>query len=135
MEEGMKGEMDLTTAYKPVAIYYEAADTVEYLRGDVPCVYRRIDGFLTLALDMQKRELVGFRLKGFKNLYLTHLKQTLDKLDVDFIALVSVIERVIEMIGNEIFDEPERKEAYRQAREVARAEGVEISKRELPLAA
>ena len=131
----MTGEHSLSTPYKAVAIYYDAADTVEYMRRDVPCVYRRIDGFLTLGLEMGTKELVGFRLKGFKNLYLKYLKETLDRLDVDFIALVSVIERVVEIIGNDVFAEPERKEAYRMVREVARTDAVEMNKHELPLAA
>ena len=58
---------DLRAEYKPKAIYLEDADTVEYVKMDVACVYRRIDGFLTLALDLKSRELIGFRFKGFKN--------------------------------------------------------------------
>jgi hypothetical protein len=63
----------LSGRYVPVAVYYEDADMVEYIRQDVPCVNRRVDSFLTLALEMGSREPIGFRLKGFKNFYLHHL--------------------------------------------------------------
>jgi hypothetical protein len=60
----------LLSDYLPTAVYYADADTVEYVRRDVPCVYRRIDGILTLALDLHTREITGFRLKGFKNFFM-----------------------------------------------------------------
>ena len=91
---------DLTTPYVPVAIYLDDADSVEYVRRDVACVYRRVDGFLTLALDMKTRELNGFRLKGFKNFFLTRLKPRYKLLDDDFIPLVSVIEEAVQTIGD-----------------------------------
>ena len=68
------GLSDLRTPYVPAALYLEDADSVEYVRRDVACVYHRVDGFLTLALDMKTRELNGFRLKGFKNFFLKHLQ-------------------------------------------------------------
>jgi hypothetical protein len=124
----MKDEMsiDLRQEYKPVALYLEDADTVEYVRADVPCVYRRIDGILTLALDMKNRELIGFRLKGFKNFYIRHLQPTYKLLDSDFIPLVSVIERAVAIIGDEITTDDKRVTAYRQAREIAREDKVEV---------
>ena len=66
--------VDLHSEYVPKALYLADADTVEYVRSDVPCVYRRIDGILTLALDFHTRELIGFRIKGFRNFFLNHLK-------------------------------------------------------------
>ena len=70
----------LESAYIPRAVYYADADTVEYVRRDTPCVYRRIDGILTLALDLHTREITGFRLKGFKNFFLNHLKPNTNSL-------------------------------------------------------
>ncbi len=77
---------------------------------------------------------VGFRLKGFKNVFFKHIKPRLRLLDTDFIVLVSVIEHVVEAVGSELFDE-QKKEAYRQAYELAWQDKVEVGKHELPLAA
>ena len=117
---------DLTTPYRPCAIYLEDADSVEYVRRDVPCVYRRVDGFLTLALDLRTHELLGFRLKGFKNFFLKKLQPKYKLLDDDFIPLVSVIEDAVQLIGDEFTRDPERRTAYRQARQMAHDDSVAI---------
>lgn len=44
--------------------YYEEADMLEYVTRDGPHVFRRVDDRLELALDMDTREPVGFRLMG-----------------------------------------------------------------------
>src|SRR5215510_8087817 len=88
---------DLHARYVPVAVYYEDADTVEYIRDDVPSVNRRIDGFLTLTLDMISRKPIGFRLKGFKNFYLRHIKGQEAEDREKFLRLVAVIEKYIEV--------------------------------------
>jgi len=117
---------NLSAPYRPSAIYYEAADSVEYVRADRPCVYRRIDGFLTLAYDMTDRsELVGFRLKGFKNFYLSHLAPV-----GDFVSLVGALERALTEAGNCAFEAGERETAYNQAREIALEDKVAL--RDLP---
>jgi len=118
--------LDLHSQYVPTAIYLSDADTVEYVRRDVACVYRRIDGILTLALDLKTRELVGFRLKGFRNFFLTHLKPKYQFLDNDFIALVSVIEQAIQIFGEKYCADQERIEAYRSARKMAHDDRVSM---------
>src|SRR3981189_4017225 len=110
---------DLHSVYQPVALYLDDADSVEYMRRDVACVYRRVDGFLTLALDLKTRELTGFRLKGFRNFFLTYLKPRHELLDDDFISLVSVIEQAVQVMGDKLVGDPERQDAYRQARKMA----------------
>lgn len=122
---------DLTTPYVPAAIYLDDADSIEYVRRDVACVYHRVDGFLTLALDMKSRELNGFRLKGFKNFFLTHLQPKYKLLDDDFVPLVSVIEEVVAVIGSEVTKDPERKSAYREVKKMAHDDRLAIE----PLAA
>src|SRR4029077_2594532 len=72
--DGATSNIELHARYTPVGVYYEDADMVEYIRKDVPCVNRRIDDLLTLALDMESREPIGFKLKGFKNFYLHYFK-------------------------------------------------------------
>jgi hypothetical protein len=100
-------------------MYLDNADSVEYMRRDVACVYRRVDSFLTLALDLKTRELTGFRLKGFRNFFLNHLKPRYSLLDDDFISLVSVIEAAVQVMGEKLVTDPERQDAYRQARKMA----------------
>lgn len=119
---------NLTTPYSPVALYFEGADTVEYVRRDGPTVYQRVDEFLTLILDMKVREeLVGFQLKGFKNFYLQD--DVRSRLGDDFLSLVGLLERAITRFGDGVFDD-DRKEAYDRARDLALEDGVKL--RDLP---
>ena len=127
----MSGEIplhaaNLSTPYRPVAAYYEGADSVEYIRQDVPALYTRIDEFLTLIYDLRRRDLlIGFRLKGFKHFYLSHLRSV-----GDFVSLVGAMEQALSVVGDNVFDEQERRRAYAQAREIALADGVAL--RDLP---
>ena len=120
---------NLSASYRPAAIYYEEADSVEYVRADRPAVYRRIDGYLTLIFDMSDRsKLLGFRLKGFKNFYLSHLASMRD-----FVTLVGALERAVTEAGNYAFDADERRNAYNLAREIALEDKVAL--RDLPYVA
>ena len=122
---------DLHAQYVPTALYYTDADTVEYVRRDVPCIHRRIDGILTLAFDLHTRELIGFRVKGFRNFFINHLKPRYKMLDGDFIALVSVIEEAFQLVGDKVCPNEESIEAYRRARKIAHDDRVALE----PLAA
>lgn len=124
--------VELRAGYLPSAIYYADADTVEYVREDVPCIHRRIDGILTLTFHLQTRELVGFRIKGFRNFFINHLKPKYKLLDGDFIPLVSVLERALEVVGNSVCPTAASLEAYRKARRMAHEDRVAL---EEPLAA
>jgi hypothetical protein len=124
---------DLSAEYVPAAVYLDDADSVEYVRRDVACVYRRVDGILTLVLDMKTRKLNGFRLKGFKNLFLKHLQPKYKFLDDDFLSLVSVIESAMQIIGDKLTNDPTRKAAYHEARRMAHEERVSIEHK--PIAA
>ncbi len=118
--------MDLNSEYKPCAIYFEDADMVEYVRADVPCVYRRVDEFLTLAYDIFSRDtLVGFQLKGFKHFYLSQLKPSQDALHADFLPMVTAVEKAIGVIGDKIFD-AEKRSAYSSALKMASEDGVTL---------
>jgi len=131
--EGATSKTDLTGRYLPVAVYYEDADVVEYIRQDVPCVNRRIDEFLTLALKMDGREPIGFKLKGFKNFYLHYFKDDAQRDDRErFVTLVKVIEKATEVLGNEMFEE-DRRAAYEQAHKIAEEDNAALH--ELPDAA
>jgi hypothetical protein len=128
-------DMSLSATYKPVALYYDDADSVEYVRRDSPCIYRRIDETLTMVLDMENREAIGFRLKGFKNFYLRKLKPSMEQLDDgNFVFLVTVIERLVAEMGERHFEQDgERKKAYATAAKMARNDRVELH--DLPAAA
>ena len=126
MTERRITSLDLHSQYVPSAIYLADADSVEYIRRDVACVYKRIDGILTLAFELKTREIVGFRLKGFKNFFLNHLKPKYQFLDNDFIALVSVIEQAIQIFGERYCADQERIEAYRSARKMAHDDRVSL---------
>jgi hypothetical protein len=121
-------DMSLSAAYAPVALYYDDADSVEYVRRDSACVYRRIDETLTMVLDMENREPIGFRLKGFKNFYLRKLKPSMEQLDDgNFVFLVTVIERLVAEMGDRHFQQDEeRKKAYAMAADMARKDRVEL---------
>jgi hypothetical protein len=118
-------------AYIPVAVYYEDADNLEYVRRDVPSVYRRIDDLLTLILSMDNREPVGFQLKGFKHFYLRYIKDKFNEDSYDFMELVVVLEQAVRMLGNEVFSEQERLSAYAKAQDMAKEDEVQFSKTEL----
>ena len=110
----------------PAAIYLNEADMIEYVRSDTACFYRRVDGFLTVAYSTKTRDLVGFRVKGFKNFFLKHLQPKYKLIDADFIPLVSVIEQALEVVGEEVTEDPPRREAYRKVRRMAHDDRVEI---------
>ena len=113
------GHFGLRRRYCPKAKYYALGDFIEYVRADKPYIMRRIDEFLTLALDIETRRPEGFRLKGFRNLFLNHLKPRHRLLDEHFVALVYIIEVAASRIGNEAFPNEEAKSAYREAYNMA----------------
>lgn len=117
---------DLAAEYARAAIYLDEADMVEYVRSDTACFYRRVDGFLTLAYSLKTRELIGFRVKGFKNFFLKYLQPKYKMIDADFVPLVGVIEEVLGVVGKEVTSDPPRREAYRQVRRMAHDDCVEI---------
>lgn len=119
------GNIAFSGSYNPSAIYYEEADSLEYVRKDAPSVYRRIDEFLTLVLSMDDREAIGFKLKGFRNFYLRNIKNKIKNDSNDFFELVIVIEEILSKLGDEIFTE-EKRIAYRSALDIAKNDHVEV---------
>ncbi len=112
--------------YRPAAIYYEQADSLEYLREDVPNVHRRIDQFLTLVLSMETRTPIGFRLKGFRNFYLRYLKPKYDLQDQHFPLLMDILQDAMSVDGEAIVQAAERSVGYRQALEIAQVDNVKV---------
>ncbi len=104
--------------YEPIAVYYEDADSVEYVTKDVPSVHRRIDELLTLILSMNNREPIGFRIKGFRNFYLRQLTPKYDFSERDFVTLIDILQEAVKYLGDGLF-EKERRDAYQKAMRIA----------------
>lgn len=122
-------EFDPQAAYARAAIYYEDADAVEYVRRDGSTYSDRVDENLTLVYAATGDELIGFRLKGFKNMYLRDRAHHL-RLGIDFYSLVGALERTVESIASDVINNPERRDAYRRAWQIALADSVAL--RDLP---
>jgi hypothetical protein len=120
----------LGQSYKPSAVYFLDSDCVEYVKEDAFCIYDRIDSFLTLILDETQRNVVGFKLKGFKHVFDRHIKPRHPELqNCEFIDLVSMIETAFTDLGNQVFsiEEDERERAYMAARKLAANDNVKLA--------
>ncbi|MCZ7854828.1 hypothetical protein [Agrobacterium salinitolerans] len=125
----MKVDLIASKDYEPAAIYNEDSDSLEYLRLSMPSLYRRVDSRLTLVLSLEDRSIIGFKLKGFKNLYLRKLKSTLGARCPEFIELVDIIQEMTNTAGAALFEE-QQKIAYSSALEMAAKDNVHV--RDLP---
>ncbi len=119
----MAPDYDIALPFAPVALYFHESDLVEYVREDACCVYKRIDETLTLALEMDSRLPVGFRIKGFRNLCDKILKSH-GVGGEHFIQLVAVIEKITLEAGNRLF--PDALRGYKAAEDIARADNVTL---------
>jgi hypothetical protein len=119
------GRLDSVGSYKPVAIYFQESDCLEYVRSDIPTIYRRVDEFLTLIVSMEDREPIGFSLKGFRNFYNRKIATKDPSRRTEFFTLVCLIEEIFGDLGDGIFSEDKRV-AYRKAIEIATDDEVEL---------
>ncbi len=120
--------------FNPAAAYYPDMDFVEYLTIDALTVSRRVDEHLTILLDKRMERVVGFRLKGFRHLFLERLQPKFKLADQYFVLLASALESVVELIGEELFDRADdRSKAYQSAHELASQTNAKVY--DLPLAA
>jgi hypothetical protein len=117
-------KIKLVGSYKPSAIYFQESDCLEYVRSDIPNVYRRVDEFLTLIVSMDERKPIGFTLKGFRNFYLRKYAQKGNS--PEFRNVVRLIEAIVSELGDDIFCEDKRA-AYRQAIEIAKDDEVQLT--------
>lgn len=91
--------------YVPAAVYLADSDCVEYVREDVFSVYERVDDFLTLIFDSTKYTLIGFKLKGFRSVFRTHMQAKHRLGDEEFVRIVSVLEAVCTELGDSLFQQ------------------------------
>jgi hypothetical protein len=115
--------------YEPVAAYYLESDCVEYVKSDSIAIYDRIDEFLTLIFDETKSNLIGFKLKGFKNIFEQRLKHISQLRNIQFVDLVSAIETRFTDVGAKIMaaHDERREKAYKAAWELASNDNVRLS--------
>lgn len=132
------GNFSDRTRYVPNARYHVLGDFIEYVRDDKPYIMRRIDSFLTIAIDLETRQPAGFRLKGFKHFYLEHFHVRGSVLGDQFHAIVTAIEVAATKAGQVAFGPnaysptwDETKSAYKSAHAIAAEDKVQIEPTEL----
>lgn len=118
----------LSGPHEPAAMYFLDSDCVEYAKEDAFCVYDRVDSFLTLVLDRTGERLIGFKLKGFKNIFEKFIRPRLQR-DIQFLELVSAIETVFTEAGDQLFSERNGRveQAYKAAMELAANDNVRLA--------
>jgi hypothetical protein len=65
------------------------------------------------------RQPIGFKLKGFKNFYLRYVRKSTSGDRADFLKLVNVLEKAIELAGNRVFEHEDARSGYEEARKIA----------------
>ena len=112
------------SGYKPTALYFHDSDCVEYVRADCFSIYDRVDEYLTLVYDRTGRILIGFKLKGFKYLFTKALSPAYRLNENQFLSMVSAIEAICSILGDDLFKDDMRANAYRAARTIAANDNV-----------
>jgi hypothetical protein len=121
-------------SYEPAAIYYGDSDCLEYVQKDEFALYERVDEFLTLIKDSSGEKLIGFKLKGFRNRF--HKLQAAFALnDGQFAYVMSAIESIYTELGDRVFADKHRAEAYQAAYRLAANDNVKLDRHELKAAA
>lgn len=89
-----------------------------------------------LIFDETKLNVIGFKLKGFKHVFDTHVRPHLTA-DCEFVDLVRLIEECWTEVGTSLFVDPDyRNRAYKAVRKIAANDNVKITAEEvLPKAA
>lgn len=123
----MERAMTENGQYVPCATYFHDSDCVEYVKHDSFTIYNRVDEFLTLIYDSTGLQLIGFKLKGFKNIFLKQLKPIYRLNHEQFLSLVSAIEAVCKEIGDSLADDEDRAQSYRAAANMAANDNVNLS--------
>jgi dTDP-glucose pyrophosphorylase len=131
MSNVLRSELgSLAGEYRPIAIYYHDSDCVEYAQHDVLCVYDRIDQFLTLITDETQKNVIGFKLKGFSKAVKEMLGTNADQ--SQFLQLINVIESVCTQLGDDLFGDDDRQQAYDAAKKIASHNNLILDKATLP---
>jgi len=113
------------------ATYYRKMDFLEYVSADTTVIAERVDGFLTILMDADHQQLVGFRLKGFGYVFKTHIQPAMKLQPQHFDPIVFALTRFFTDVGNAMTSDdsnsPEqREEAYKQVVELAQRDQVAL---------
>jgi hypothetical protein len=131
MTKGLQSELaSLAGSYTPIAVYYLDSDCVEYVKHDSLTVYDRIDDYLTLIKDETQLQVIGFKLKGFSCIIRDIMGENATR--EQFLVLVQVLEKVCSAIGDELFKDAERQQAYAAAKKIARDDQPCLDKAVIP---
>lgn len=116
--------------YSPAALYFQDIDSIEYVRSDVPCIHRRIDSILTLIIEMDSREPIGFKVKGFRNFYLRLQRKCEESLGQEFIDVTKILSEALSMLGNTVFEQSRNRErqAYEEAIGISATDEVKLKR-------
>ena len=112
--------------YQRAAIYSYDADCVEYVRVDSFCLYERVNSRLTPIKDATGHNLVGFKIKGFRNTF-ERLRPSYDLSDRQFMSLISALEEIYTEIDEHMTHDARVKAAYQAACELAANDNVRLS--------
>lgn len=121
----------LSENFEARASYSEEMDFLEYLKNDTTTVSQRIDNCLTLMLDAESREVIGFRFKGFRYVFNTVIRPLVKLRNEDFDPLITAMEVVFTTLGNDCVaglrpDDERRLQAYQKALEIAKRDSVKL---------
>jgi hypothetical protein len=117
-----------------LAVYFPSMDYIDYIREDGIKISERIDEYLSV-LRNEFGDVVGFKLKGFKNYFIKKLKPAFSLEDADFVWISDLLVALVQEEGAKIFADDQRKvhrlSAYRQVSKIAREDKVVCSKLEI----
>lgn len=131
----LQDDLAARSSFKPYASYFDAMDQVEYLTVDAIVISERIDEYLTLIWDKSRVKVVGFKLKGFKYIFNTYLKELYKLQDEEFIRLISVVESIIKILGPSIMEDANRHLAYKTVLQLVSANDARITDFDYAIAA
>lgn len=110
---------DLASEFKPYASYFDGMDYVEYMTVNTTTVSKRIDENLTIIMDRNQSDVVGFRIKGFKYFFNEHLKSIYKLQDNDFLTLRDALVALVQKVGDAALQEESVAYAYKKAFQLA----------------
>jgi hypothetical protein len=100
-------------------------DCLEYLSADQLVVADRVDEFLTVLWDKDLEKIVGFKLKGFHAIFVERILPLKSVCEDDFHPIIDTLKNIVTKIGEEMFPDSSRQNAYKNVIRFAKNEGVD----------
>ncbi|EAQ24332.1 hypothetical protein [Roseovarius sp. 217] len=120
--------------FSKVAVYFPSMDYIDYVQRDTLTISDRIDQFLTITYD-EDGEMVGFRLKGLKNVFLKKIKPTLQLTDSDFVHVRDIFIALVSQFGDALISDNAKRSAYKKAYKLSESDNVTLDVSEYKMAA